>query len=205
MFPASKRTARSGHVCDQRNRSSAGQTVHRAERLGVVDHVDVDVLPQRLLDRVVHDVEHRRPARPLPRHSRSVRASRPESPQRKPGSLASACTSSVRTWPRDERPERGVDAVHAPTAAEALEHLAAPGRAPPRAPRPRARPAWPRGRAGGVASFGIEPRRADERARPGSCAGTARPRRRRCRCPRARCRAPAAGGRCANSSRAMAS
>src|SRR5438093_1294261 len=38
---------------------------------------------------------------PSARHSRSVRASRPDSPQRNPGSLASACTITERTCPRD--------------------------------------------------------------------------------------------------------
>ena len=45
---------------------------------------------------------------PSPRQSRSVRASRPLSAQRNPGSPASACTSRARTWPRESARSVGV-------------------------------------------------------------------------------------------------
>ena len=144
----------------QRKPEQRAQAVDRLASLGLVDHVDIHSLPQRFLDGVVHDVEHR-DGSPSPRHSRSVSASRPESPQRKPGSLASACTSSERTCPRESAFSVGAEPVDAPAGPDALQHLVHQG--PLRGPLV-AFPHRERGRVhrgeGGV--LGIEPGGADQ-------------------------------------------
>ena len=128
----------------QRKRSSAPSPSMRVARLGLVHHVDVHPLPQRLLDRVVHDVEHRH---------RLALAAAFALGQRQAAGVAAAEAGLAGVGVHQQRahlPARrapaasGVIPLTRPAAPHALQHLVHQRPLRRRAPTPRAPRAWPR-------------------------------------------------------------
>ena len=168
----------------------------RVARLGLVHHVDVHALAQRLLDRVVHHVEHRDRAR-LRRGSRARSA--PAGPSRRAAEARLArrrrAPGARGPGPRESARSVGGHAVDAPSRCRAPSSISCTrlrSEARSHASRTASVAAWT---SGGRRLLGIEPGGADDpldeivveerldRARVAS------------RSRRARSRAPGAGGR----------